>query len=439
VLPLHRYNTWQQQHTQQLDCLIVEKKKKSNLRSNQNMSFIFNIPEDVIISLLSDWIVLIDLVVIDSAVCQLSERKIFLEIICNPKLLVSNKFKSHIDNVHSCWSSHFFDWCSGRNLNFKELVLFGRNFILGNKLSFKINLSNVNSLILHECNVNQLSAFELVDLFNSCENLIIFQMTNVDSLSNLNCSLNFNKIVLQNLQVYRMNTPAMISSLTMRYLLSNFKYVTFLKLSLLNTKDTKTNLESEFVTFVKINPQLETFIVQQWGNIDTCFKFSFDIILKSLATTSRNLKQVELLGFSTVSKTAICHLFKQHGESLIKVDLANRYFGDMEFWFSFRQGVTSCKNIVDITDSSPFMQDNYKWIDIFAHMKPVVILNLVSCHSVTNHMLLDFGNLHKSSWETLNIRNCDNIKISVELRIKLILLCPKLKSFRENCVELLVG
>ena len=99
------------------------------------MSFFSNLPDDVCISVLSEYCEMKDLSALDAAFCNKMDRASLLEIYSNDWFFIEGSGYSYCDAMK---------WVSTRSIKLQNLVLFYNTFI-GNKLKYEILTSHVLS------------------------------------------------------------------------------------------------------------------------------------------------------------------------------------------------------------------------------------------------------------------------------------------------------
>jgi hypothetical protein len=88
------------------------------------MSFLFKLSDDVSISALSDWLEMVDLTKLDSAVCNMKDRKTFLQLISNPFA----RFTGCYDHMNQREANFYWKWLTIRSVLVNHVLVVDNNF-----------------------------------------------------------------------------------------------------------------------------------------------------------------------------------------------------------------------------------------------------------------------------------------------------------------------
>lgn len=302
----------------------------------------------------------------------------------------------------------FSKWTSIRELNFKEVVLFGASFTAGDSLKYGLKLGSAKSLFLHDCSVEQLSDIGLSNLFNSCPNMTVFVLHNVKSLTEDSIHM-MNPTILSQLCVFRTIKSGGLNSVSVSRLSMMCRCLEELDVSFGTEADPQIYLVKEFNKLVLNNLRLQHIRVTQHGHRFCCFGFS-DETFDTMTESCSKLISVVLMGCGTVSSMALLRLATKHTASLQKVQIQNSLRNGLSFLY--QHGFADGRNTMYILDYSMQSNNTYVWSQIFHHLKPTEELCLTFCNYFTEDILLSFGKRNGLVWKTLKVYLCSQLVLT---------------------------
>jgi hypothetical protein len=330
---------------------------------------IFDIAEDILVAILSEWANIVDIVRFDTAICCV-QRDFYLSLIQGDKMYLE------IENYKTNLMIPVYIWCFLRELKFKNILISDQNSLaLFGIIPPRENYSYTSVSLLSL--MPEHFSDQIVDFIASCSQLT--------ELTIQNCDFNFLGIVkLVTWQAltklyFSGNLQDVDTNIFLDFLCENCRFLTSLEL------ETYSSLkESSLEALIKFNPSLT--------EISLCGAFANEGFIDFLISNCINISKLELTVIGTLSVDSLhpllekvvsvsarrivfmfvdllhnCHRFCYNSSN--EADCCGDYFGgneyDLEAFF---------KTFVDFAKPYLDCNGNYKLLLDHHFLSPLVLL-----------------------------------------------------------------